>query len=316
MLVARTTLRRPAGEGARARSCTAGVSCPCRGRMSTVAATSGGSVVARRCSTRRISAAPARNTNTSPGPSARAWRTASATAGSIGVVAAMGRYRVVTGWAAPGACTTVAPPSRPAVAATSRVADITTTARSGRKLPAVSSTRASPVSADRERSWNSSKITTSTPASSGSRCRRRVRIPSVTNSMRVRALVRRSSRVVSPMNPPTGSPRCPARKWAMARAATRRGSSTSTRPPTTPERAFGTRVVLPEPGAAATTTRRRAVTASPISPNTASMGSGTAASTGRSLPVPAPGWIHQRTPSCFSSSCALRKASMAAGTPQ
>ena len=85
--------------------------------------------------------------------------------------------------------------SRRVSPSTSGVADIAISRRSGRIVDATSSASARPRSVVRLRSWTSSKITSPTPGSSGSFWRRRVRTPSVTTSMRVLAPMCRSSRV-------------------------------------------------------------------------------------------------------------------------
>ena len=74
------------------------------------------------------------------------------------------------------------------------VADIMTMRRSGRSTCCTSRARAKATSAFMLRSWNSSKMITLTPSSVGSVTRRRVRMPSVTTSMRVAELRQRSKR--------------------------------------------------------------------------------------------------------------------------
>jgi hypothetical protein len=76
------------------------------------------------------------------------------------------------------------PASRRRVPASS-VADITRMRRSGRSAPRASHVSARPRSALRERSWNSSKMTVPMPGRSGASCTMRVRMPSVTTSIRV-----------------------------------------------------------------------------------------------------------------------------------
>ncbi|MFD0386914.1 hypothetical protein ACFQ4K_02345 [Tistrella bauzanensis] len=66
--------------------------------------------------------------------------------------------------------------------------------RSGRSACLTSIASASPRSPSRLRSWISSKITAATPSSSGSPWMRRVKMPSVTTSIRVAALTRASRR--------------------------------------------------------------------------------------------------------------------------
>src|SRR5579859_6271374 len=65
---------------------------------------------------------------------------------------------------------------------------------------------ASPRSAFKLRSWNSSKMMQPNPERAESSCSRRVSIPSVTTSMRVSPLTRVSNRVRNPTVRPTGSP--------------------------------------------------------------------------------------------------------------
>src|SRR5580692_6803140 len=110
------------------------------------------------------------------------------------------------------------------------------------------------------------------PDSSGSVCRRAVRTPSVTTSSRVSALKRRSKRTCQPTSRPIVQPRSSAMRAAIARAATRRGWSRMTGP--SANSAGGTRVVLPAPGAAVTTTARDRRTRSTIWSTYGSIGSG------------------------------------------
>ncbi|CAB4818999.1 unannotated protein [freshwater metagenome] len=76
MSVASTTRRRPAGDGASARSCSAGESAPANGYTSTI----GGTVPSSIPSTRRISGNPGRNTSRSPVCSRNARCTSAAVA--------------------------------------------------------------------------------------------------------------------------------------------------------------------------------------------------------------------------------------------
>ncbi len=97
----------------------------------------------------------------------------------------------------PGTCGpgSRSPAHRPAGRATpapSRVADITSRRRSSRSTAWLSRAKARPRSASRLRSWNSSKSTPATPSSPGSSRIMRVKTPSVTTSMRVRAETRDS----------------------------------------------------------------------------------------------------------------------------
>ena len=77
----------------------------------------------------------------------------------------------------------------------SRVADMMTRRRSGRRWACTSRASAAPRSPCRCRSWNSSNRIAPIPASSGSSCSMRVRMPSVTTSMRVAADTRDSRRM-------------------------------------------------------------------------------------------------------------------------
>ena len=154
----------------------------------------------------------------------------------------------------------------------SSVADMATRVRSSRRAARASARRARSRSLSKERSWTSSRMTASTPLSSGSRWRRRRRSPAVTTSIRVSGPARRSPRTAYPTVPPTSSPRRSARRRAAARAAMRRGWVTTTRPgrcsgvccgvrPGAPAgtlvrtsaRSGGTSVVLPVPGGAVRT---------------------------------------------------------------
>ncbi len=194
MSVASTTRRRPGALGCNAASCSAAVRAPKRGRTSTAGPTR----PVRACWARRISPAPGRNTRTSPDSSRRARRTASGTAstGRARLAGGSGTHRTSTSCWRPSLVTTAAwGPSRSATLAAARVADMTTRRRSGRSDRRTSSANARPRSAWRFRSWSSSKSTAATPGRSGSCCSRRVRMPSVTTSTRIAALVRWSSRV-------------------------------------------------------------------------------------------------------------------------
>ena len=103
--------------------------------------------------------------------------------------------------------------------------------------------------------WNSSRMTMSKSLSSGSLCRRAVRIPSVATRSRVRSEKRRSKRICHPISSPIRHPCSAAIRRASARAATLRGCRRITRPSFT--RAGGTRVVLPDPGGATMTAALR-----------------------------------------------------------
>ncbi|KAI8469772.1 MAG: hypothetical protein J3K34DRAFT_422769 [Monoraphidium minutum] len=176
------------------------------------------------------------------------------------------------------------------------VADITSSLRSGRVQRWASRQRASARSASRLRSWNSSSSTAPTPASPGSACSRRSRMPSVTTSMRVDALTLLSSRTRYPTVRPTGSRSIDAMRRAAALAATRRGSSTMMRWP--PSRnagacsssASGTAVVLPAPGGACSTMQLLASSPSRIGSRHSRIGrpSATASASGDAAAAAAP----------------------------
>ena len=184
MSVASTTRRRPAGDGARARSCSSGRRLPCSGRTSTSRGRS-----ASNPPTRRMAAAPGRNTSTSPLSSRTASCTTAATASKGRTRGPGGRQRMSTGWVRPGLVTTGAgpavPPSRTASRVASSVADMASNRRSGRRPSRASRASASARSVCRCRSWTSSKTTSAVPGRLGSAWSRRVRIPSVTTSIRV-----------------------------------------------------------------------------------------------------------------------------------
>ena len=110
-----------------------------------------------------------------------------AASGTSRLPAGSGRssQRVSTGKARPSERMTGAPSKSVATGWASSVADMTTSARSGRSAARASHARASPRSAFRLRSWNSSKMTQPTPSSEGSDCSIRVRMPSVTTSIRL-----------------------------------------------------------------------------------------------------------------------------------
>ena len=204
MLVARTTRRRPAGSGSKARACSAGANSPYKGSSTTESSTSG--MPPSIASVRRISPAPGKKASTSPAHSRNARCTASASSrsgdssppGKTGI--ARPTYRTATGYRRPAAVTTgtsapVARESSADTAAPSSVADITTIRRSVSSVARASRHSASPVSACKLRSWNSSKSTAATPSSAGSDCSMRVSTPSVTTSMRVCGPTRVSSRM-------------------------------------------------------------------------------------------------------------------------
>ena len=177
----------------------------------------------------------------------------------------------------------------------SSVADMATRVRSSRRAARASARRARSRSLSKERSWTSSRMTASTPLSSGSRWRRRRRSPAVTTSIRVSGPARRSPRTAYPTVVPTSSPRRSARRRAAARAAMRRGWVTTTRPGRrsgvpagtlvrTSARSGGTSVVLPVPGGAVRTRQAPAPASSEAEGpgERRSRSSGSTSTTGRS----------------------------------
>jgi hypothetical protein len=96
----------------------------------------------------------------------------------------------------------------------------------------------------------------------------------VTSSIRVAADTARSNRTSYPIVSPTRSPRSSAMRRAASRAASLRGSSTTIFPSIPASSSAGaTRVVLPAPGGASSTTVPAARTFVTISGRTASIGS-------------------------------------------
>ncbi|MCY1293060.1 hypothetical protein D9M69_436720 [compost metagenome] len=195
MLVASTTLRLPGGAGSMAARWAERSSSPCsrQSRISSRPASDSPSCSA----TRRISACPGRNTNRLPGSSARAWSTVCTTRGSTNSPTCQGRpQRMSTGNIRPSLRTTSASLSILERRSPSSVADITKT------LSGVSLSSSRPLrvnakarSASKLRSWYSSMMTRPTPSSAGSSCKRLVRIPSVTTSMRVSVPTLLSNRI-------------------------------------------------------------------------------------------------------------------------
>ena len=268
-LVASTTRRR--GPARSARACSSSGCDPCSVQTSIPDCAASG---ARARAVRRISAAPGRNTSTSPG-SAITRRTAASTRSSTRSPYPTSSYSIATGCARPSDVTTPAPGRCAATAAVSTVADITTRRSSGRTVSWSSRTTASATSLCKCRSWNSSSTTTPTRSRNGSRTKSRANTPSVRNQSRVASPPARANRTRYPTSPPTRPPRSRATNSAAARAATRRGSITSTsRAPATPasSNADGTRVVFPAPGAARNTTRFERPSTATTSGNTSSIG--------------------------------------------
>ena len=161
---------------------------------------------------------------------ARARRTAAATCLPSGRSSGCSTCSIATGNVRPSERTTGASPRNAATGSASSVADITTSASSGRRARS-RATSASARSPSRWRSWNSSMITQPTPRSSGSTSSRRVSTPSVTNRSRV-ARGRPCDRS-APRSRPRRRARRRARsatRAAASRAASRRGCSTTTSP--------------------------------------------------------------------------------------
>ncbi|CAN5823284.1 hypothetical protein BH23ACT5_BH23ACT5_00980 [soil metagenome] len=189
MSVESTTFRKGGSDGEIAASCSSTGREPCRRRTSA-------RLSASRSATRRISAIPGRNTSTSPSWSARADRTTEATCTSICRVRGGGGRHCRSTWCIrASAAMTGTSPRNSAMLVESMVADITNIRRSGRNPALLSRIKANPRSVWRFRSWTSSKMRSAVPASEGSAWILRVRIPSVTTSMRVASLVARSWRV-------------------------------------------------------------------------------------------------------------------------
>ena len=191
MLVASTILRRPGGGGAMAARWSLASRAPCRRNRSV----SAGSRASRRSAVRSISATPGRKARMEPVSLTSAPRIALAMASSSRSAELRPTYRSSTGNIRPCDSTWTSPGMMVAKPATSSVADISNRRRSGRNAARASNVSASAKSESRLRSWTSSNKTPATPASSGSLTSMRVKMPSVTTSMRVAADVRASSRV-------------------------------------------------------------------------------------------------------------------------
>src|SRR5271170_4923108 len=172
---------------------------------------------------------------------------------------------------------TAASPSSFATRAPSSVADMTRMRRSWRNAPCISSASASPRSASSERSWNSSNKIAPTLSKAGSSRIIRVKTPSVTTSIRVPAETSDCILTRKPTVWPTFSPRLAAIRPAAARAARRRGSSSTILrccKNISSIRARGTRVVLPAPGGATRTARLFAARTARSGSNISSIGRG------------------------------------------
>ena len=195
MSVERTTRRRPDALGRRAASCSAKGSAPANRTMSTC----GG---VRSCKTpcaRFISPIPGRNTRMSPSSLRSACRTASPIEFSRRSSRCFGMYLMSTGKVRPSDVTTGASPKESARTCENNsawaVADMARIFTSESKVLIASRRNAKPRSVGTLRSCTSSKMTRPVPSSVGSFCKRLVKMPSVTTSMRVDAPMRRSSRV-------------------------------------------------------------------------------------------------------------------------
>ena len=259
MGVASTTLRSPAPEGAIAARCSAFDSSPYSGQIR-VCPSAPSNISAHR----RISPSPGRKARMSPACSRWATRTQCATrSATSSAEASSGVWRISTGNIRPALSMSGASSARQ-IASASIVADISTIRRSGRSSDCASRVSASATSLARLRSWNSSKMTTPTPSSAGSSTSIRVRMPSVSTSIRVRADTRLSKRIRYPTVCPTGSPSSAAIRSAICRAASRRGSSIRIFAPgaANPSRIVsGSTVDLPAPGGAVTTRRDESASA-------------------------------------------------------
>ena len=194
-----------------------------------------------RPATAPISPAPGRKTSRSPSVSACARRTTAATwsssrgstrrpcAGATG--GAGGHHTGSTGCSAPRRLDDRHPaergrrPARPARSPTWRAAAGPGAAPRGRRRrrPARGRCRGAARGTRRARRRRC-------PASSGSRCSRRTSTPVVTTSTRVCGPTVLSPRTVWPTDRPGRSPSSALIRRAAARAATRRGSATTTRP--------------------------------------------------------------------------------------
>ena len=269
--------------GAKTRSWSSGGRSPCSGSTRRLRWTAISAIASRALA---ISAAPGRNTSTSPPLSATvSLRTAAATCSASGLRSGRSAYSTATSKRRPS-LRTIGQPRCAAIGAASSVADITTTLRS-RRGPRINSTSsASATSACKWRSWNSSSTTAETRSSSGSWSILRVRTPSVTYLSRVRGPVASWKRTWKPTLSPTRSPRSSATRRAAVRAASRRGSSTTTSPSTEWSSAGGTRVVLPAPGGASTTTAGPSRRAATMRGTTSSMGSGSRIGSARMVHQP------------------------------
>ncbi|MCW0463656.1 hypothetical protein NB705_000729 [Xanthomonas sacchari] len=226
-MVASTTRRRPCGSGCSTLLCCSTGNSPCSGRTSTPlpsppgrrwraapdegtpdegtpeavpagvepdAAPAGATPAAppptpaasSAACTRPISRCPGRNTSTSPGCCCSACSTARRVCASSDSSRRAGKCAISTGKLRP-ALDSRGASRNCARRSPSSVADITTMRRSSRTCACTSRASARPKSAARWRSWNSSNSSAPTPSSIGSSCSMRVRMPSVTTSMRVRA---------------------------------------------------------------------------------------------------------------------------------
>ncbi len=252
--VASTMRGGPPSRGRVTARCSASGIIPCRRAISAP-----GAPRSRWACTRRISRAPARNTSTSPPVSSSAASEARATAAASKPAArtrqqaaARASWRVSTGCDAPRdgeARAADEPGDAPRVERGGHHQDpeIRAAARARRAAARAPGRRARSARGTRPGSRGRR------PRGPGSSRRRRSRRPSVTTSMRVARLARRSCRTAYPAVSPTRSPSSSAMRAAAAAAAIRRGSSMTMRLPSrkrAPRSAGGTMVVLPAPGSA------------------------------------------------------------------
>ncbi len=273
--VASTTLRRPAGEGEMARSCSRASSAPNSVTTSTFvvldalleqrlgAADFGG---ARQEHQQRAGFRAQARAARHPPPGARSARA------DRGRDSASRPRRRGLRSRPPAHCRAAPPRARRRASPTSpRIL------KSSRRPSCTSRASAKPRSASNDRSWNSSNSTAAMPSSDGSSSTSRVNTPSVMTSMRVRLEIFEPKRTRRPTVSPTCSPSVDAMRLAAARAASRRGSSTRiflSFAHGSSSSTSGTRVVLPAPGGATSTAALFARNAAVRRGSASSMGSG------------------------------------------
>ena len=172
------------------------------------------------------------------------------------------------------------PPSTAVSLATSGVADIASTRRSGRTVSRASRANARPMSVGTLRSWTSSKITRPTPGSSGSCCSRRVSTPFGDDlDPRVAADATLVASLVADEAADLGSEATPPSAVRRLAVASRRGSSITMRPSShgCSISHSGATVVLPAPGGATSSAEPWCSSASPNSARTSTTGRSRAA---------------------------------------